>query len=215
MPGRNAPPGVYPGTRAERVAASILSFLAKTRIWNYISTTDENYRFAYPILQPPTNRYIAEMKNTHWLVSSKRLLLGAVFFAGALSSAQAGEGRCLVIHVPQESPQSFKQALNIANNLPKQLGADAARVEIVAQGSGLNLLTEGSPEAERIKSLAVQSEETMGGGTQFSACAATIAGIKKRTGKDPVLLDGVQIVRPGAVARIMDLQEQGCSYIRI
>jgi intracellular sulfur oxidation DsrE/DsrF family protein len=155
------------------------------------------------------------MNKRLWLANPRFLLLGALALLAVLSTAQAQEGRCLVIHVPQESPDAFKQALNIANNLPKQLGADAARVEIVAQGPGLKLLTEGSPEAERIKSLAALSEETMGGGTQFSACAATIAGIKKKTGKEPVLLEGVKVVHPGAVVRIMELQEQGCSYIRI
>ena len=149
------------------------------------------------------------------LIDSTLPLLGSLLLAASLSTAQAEEGRCLIVHVPQESPKTFKQALNIANNLPKQLGADAAYVEIVAQGPGLKLLTQGSPEAARIKSLVMQSGETMGGGTKFSACAATMAGIKKRTGKEPVLLEGVEKVHPGAVVRIMQLQEKGCSYIRI
>jgi len=141
--------------------------------------------------------------------------IAAGLLAGSLSTAWAGDDRCLIVHVPQESPKAFKQAINIANNIPKQLGADSVKVEIVAQGPGLKLLTKGSPEAERIQGLAMLSENTLGGGTQFSACAATMAGIKKRTGKEPVLLEGVQKVEPGAVARIIELQEKGCSYIRI
>lgn len=121
------------------------------------------------------------------------------------SSAWAEEGHCLFVHVPQDDPKSWKQAVNIANNIPKQLGADSVMVEVVAQGPGLKLLTKGSPETERIKSLALLSENTMGGGTKFSARAATMAGIKKRTGKEPVLLEGVGVVHPGAVARIMEL----------
>ena len=138
-----------------------------------------------------------------------------MLLVSSLSTAWADGGRCLIVHVPQEDPQAFKQAINIANNIPKQLGADTVRVEIVAQGPGLKLLTKESPEAERIKSLALLSEDTLGGGTTFSACAATMAGIKAKTGKEPELLEGVKKVEPGAVARIMDLQEQGCSYIRI
>jgi intracellular sulfur oxidation DsrE/DsrF family protein len=131
-------------------------------------------------------------------------------------TAQAEEGRCLIVHVPQESPETFKQALNIANNLPKQLGADAARVYVIAQGPGLKLLTKGSPEAERIKSLAASADQTIGGGTEFLACAATIAGIKKRTGKEPELAEGVEVTHPGAVAKVMDLHyKEGCAYIRI
>jgi intracellular sulfur oxidation DsrE/DsrF family protein len=136
-----------------------------------------------------------------------------MFFATGIASA--GEGQCLVIHVPQEDAKAFKQAINIANNLPKQLGADAVRVEIVAQGPGLKLLTKGSPETDRIKSLAAMGDQTMGGGTTFSACAATMAGIKKKTGKEPELIEGVGVTSPGAVARILELDKEGCTYIRI
>ena len=144
-----------------------------------------------------------------------RIALLAALMTLLLSTASAEQERCLIVHVPQEDPKAFKQAINIANNIPKQMGADAVTVEVVAQGPGLKLLSQGSPETERIKSLALLSENTLGGGTKFSACAATMAGIKKRTGKEPVLLDGVGKVEPGAVARIMELQEQGCTYIRI
>ena len=145
----------------------------------------------------------------------KQIAMAAMMLGTAFSNAWADSGRCLIVHVPQEDPKAFKQAINIANNIPKQMGADSVKVEIVAQGPGLKLLTKGRPESERIKSLAMLSENTLGGGTQFSACAATMAGIKKRTGKEPLLLEGVNKVEPGAVARIMELQEKGCSYIRI
>lgn len=152
------------------------------------------------------------MKSTCTGISAA-LLAGLMFFA--TGNASAGEGQCLIIHVPQEDAKAFKQAINIANNLPKQLGADAVRVEIVAQGPGLKLLTKGSPETERIKSLAAMGDQTMGGGTTFSACAATMAGIKKKTGKEPVLIEGVGVTSPGAVARILELHKEGCAYIRI
>lgn len=141
------------------------------------------------------------------------LLAGLMFLAAG--PAVADDGQCLVIHVPQEDAKAFKQAINIANNLPKQLGPDAVRVEVVAQGPGLKLFTKGSPETDRIKSLAAMGDQTMGGGTKFSACAATIAGIKKRTGKEPELIEGVGITSPGAVARILELHKEGCAYIRI
>ena len=141
-----------------------------------------------------------------------------IFFAGLMSMtffAQAEEKQCLTIHIPQESPVAFKQAINIANNLPKQLGEGVVDVEILAQGPGLKLLTKGSPETDRISSLIEQGKSTMDGGTKFKACAATIAGIKKRTGKEPVLIDGVEITYPGAVARVLENHKRGCAYIRI
>lgn len=134
---------------------------------------------------------------------------------GSGVTVQAGEAQCLMVHVPQNSPAAFKQALNIANNVPKQLGVDAVRIEVIAQGPGLKLFTKGSPEAKRIKSLAEHAEQTIGGGVKFSACAATIKGIKRKTGKEPQILEGVGVVHPGAVARILELHKQGCAYIRI
>lgn len=134
---------------------------------------------------------------------------------GASLTAQADETQCLVVHVPQDSPAAFKQALNIANNVPKQMGVDAVRIEIIAQGPGLKLFTKGSPETKRIKSLASVAEQTMGGGVKFSACAATIKGIKKKTGKAPQLVEGVGVVEPGAIARIIELNKEGCAYVRI
>lgn len=145
----------------------------------------------------------------------KIAILGIILTTWLSTTVLAEESQCLTIHVPQESPAAFKQAINIANNIPKQLGEDAVSVEIVAQGPGLKLFTKGSPETDRIKSLAIQGEGTMGGGTKFSACAATMAGIKKKTGKEPELVEGVTVTHPGAVARILELDKQGCTYIRI
>ena len=150
------------------------------------------------------------MKFLKHIISFMLLLLTGVGF-----SAQAEKAQCLMIHVPQGDAKAFKQAINIANNIPKQLGVDTVTVEIIAQGPGLKLLEKGSPEKERIQSLIIQSEDTMGGGTKFSACAATIAGIKKRTGKEPELIEGVGVTHPGAVARILELSKEGCTYIRI
>ena len=146
---------------------------------------------------------------------TKVISVAALLAAGVASTAQAKESQCLMIHVPQADPVAFKQAINIANNIPKQLGADAVRIEVIAQGPGLKLFTKGSPETERIKSLAAMGDQTMGGGTKFSACAATMKGIKKKTGKEPVLIEGVSVTHPGAVARILELYKEGCAYIRI
>lgn len=141
-------------------------------------------------------------------------ILASTLIVLPVFSVQAEGPRCLVVHVPDSSPAAFKQAINIMNNVPKQLGPDNIRIELVAQGPGLSLLTKGSSEAARIKSAIVQGEATLGGGVQFSACGTTIASIKKKTGKAPELLEGIKIV-PGGVVRVMELHEQGCSYIRI
>jgi intracellular sulfur oxidation DsrE/DsrF family protein len=167
------------------------------------------------LLEKHRNRRMVIM-SLHYRARKLFPVLALSILASWSLTALAEEGRCLIIHVPQESADGFNQALNIANNLPKQLGADAARVYVIAQGPGLKLLTRGSPEAERIKSLAASADQTMGGGTEFLACAATIAGIKARTGKEPELAEGVEVTHPGGVAKVMDLHYgEGCAYIRI
>jgi len=136
----------------------------------------------------------------------KMPLLAFITLLLALSAAQAQEVRKLVIHVPQDDPKSMKQALNIASNVPKALGMDNVIVEVVAQGPGLKLLTKQSPMAERVTSLALQD-------VTFSACGNTMDAIAHKTGKKPVLLEGVVRV-PAGVIRVMELQEQGYSYVR-
>ncbi len=47
----------------------------------------------------------------------------------------------------------------------------------------------------------------------FSACKNTMNKMEKKSGKAITLVDGVQVVQAG-VLRIMELQEQGYSYVR-
>jgi len=137
-------------------------------------------------------------------------LLAVALVALPLVSAQASDQPFkyrLIIHVTQYDKAIFKQVLNMANNVPKQVGVDNIQMEVVAQGPGLALLEEGSPEAKRIASLVPYDN------IKFSACGATIKGIKKHQKRDVVLLPDVRIV-PGGVVRVMDLQNKGWAYIR-
>ena len=133
-------------------------------------------------------------------------LLISLALSLSVATAQADEVRKLVIHVPQDDPKSMVQALNMASNVPKALGMDNVIVEIVAQGPGLKLLTMESDHAERVQSLAMHD-------VKFSACGNTMAAVARKTGKEPVLLEGVQKVQAGVI-RVMELEEQGYSYVR-
>jgi len=112
----------------------------------------------------------------------------------------------LVIQVSTDQVRTQTIALNNAINLQKLYGMDNVIIEVVAYGPGLNLLTTESSAASRVKSLAAQD-------ITFSACQNTMDAVMKKTGKLPVLLEGVKTVNAG-VARIMELQEQGYAYIR-
>ena len=130
-------------------------------------------------------------------------LVGTV---GVVRAADMEPAHKVVIQVSTDDARTQKIALNNAVNLQKDYGMDNVKIEIVAYGPGLSLLTEKSSEAKRVESLATQN-------IRFSACANTMKGIEKRTGKEPKLIDGVEVV-PAGVGRIMELQEQGYAYIR-
>ena len=137
----------------------------------------------------------------------KRLALVAIIPALlGLSSVSQAETRKVVIQVSSADKGVQKLAINNAVNVQKALGMDNVVVEVVAYGPGLSILTAKSKQAPRISSLATQ-------GVKFSACGNTIKAVTRKKGKAPVLAKGVNVV-PAGVIRIMDLQEQGYSYIK-
>ena len=147
-------------------------------------------------------------KDSRCLAFCKLWLLLVVLsaFAGWTSAVQAQDQAVhkVVIQVSHPDPAEHKIALNMASNLQRLYGLDNVEIEIVAFGRGLAILTPKSPEALRVKSLAMQN-------VKFSACANTMAKIERKTGKKPTLTEGVGIV-PAGVARIIELQEQGYAY---
>ncbi|WP_455220888.1 DsrE family protein [Kaarinaea lacus] len=137
------------------------------------------------------------------------VLMSFIMLAGMATSAVAADGDTkhkLVIQVSSSDETTQKIALNNAVNLQKMYGMDNVAIEVVAYGPGLGLLTTKSKESARVKSLAMQN-------ITFSACGNTMAKIEKKTGKKPQLTEGVGTVKAG-VARIMELQEEGYSYLR-
>lgn len=112
----------------------------------------------------------------------------------------------VVIQVSTDDPLTQRIALNNAVNLQKEFGQDNVRIEVVAYGPGLGLLTQKSEYSERVPSLAKQ-------GIRFSACHNTMEAVEQKTGHMPMLLDGVEEV-PSGVARVAELQEQGYAYVR-
>lgn len=129
-----------------------------------------------------------------------------ILFAIATGAHADGAKHKLVIQVSTDDPRTQTIAMNNAVNLQKLYGVDNVDIEIVGYGPGLSMLTAKSDNAGRVKSLAVQD-------IKFSACMNTMNKVKKKKGKMPKLAEGVGTVQAG-VARIMELQEKGYSYIR-
>ena len=136
------------------------------------------------------------------------ILLAAIVATGCAATGGAQDDtRKVVIQVSSKDPLTQKIALNNAANVLKELGPGNVKVEIVAYGPGLSILTKKSKNSARVASMAFNED------IQFSACNNTMKKIMKKKGKKPGLTKGVKIV-PAGVVRIMELQEKGYSYIR-
>ncbi len=140
-------------------------------------------------------------------------LLSLVFIAslfllnGCATAPQSDGVHRVVIQISTDDPRAQTIALNNAVNLQKKYGPGNVQVEFVAYGPGISMILPTGKQARRVRNLAMHDEFT------FSACNNTLSKIKKRSGKTPRLIDGVGVV-PMGVVRVVELQEQGYSYIR-
>ncbi len=134
------------------------------------------------------------------------LAMMLLMLVGTAPALAGDEIHKLVIQVSTDDVRTQNIAMNNAVNLQKALGQDNIIIEIVAYGPGLTMLTSKSPASKRVPNLAMQD-------ITFSACGNTKTTIEEKSGKEVVLVEGVQIVQAG-VLRIMELQEQGYAYIR-
>ena len=144
-----------------------------------------------------------------------RRIATATLLALALASpAFAGEAKHrLAIHVDQNDPQVMNLALNNATNVIEYYRAknEDVDVDIVTYGPGLHMLrADTSPVQDRLKRL---KEMAFPSKVQFSACNNTKQGMEKTEGKAISVVSDATIV-PSGVVRIMELQEQGWSYVR-
>ena len=145
-----------------------------------------------------------------------RLIATAALLSLALiGNAVAGEGKAhrIAIQVDQNDPQVMNMALNNANNVIDYFRGrnENVDVEIVTYGPGLHMLrADTSPVKDRIKRL---KDTAFSGTIQFSACNNTKQGMEKAEGHTIALLPEATVV-PSGVVRLMELQEQGFSYVR-
>jgi len=133
-------------------------------------------------------------------------------FASA-SPAADGKPHRIAIQVDQNDPQVMNLALNNATNVIEYYRArnEDVDVDIVTYGPGLHMLrADTSPVQDRIKRL---KDMAFPGKIQFSACNITKQGMEKTEGHAISILPDATIV-PSGVVRLMELQEQGWSYVR-
>jgi intracellular sulfur oxidation DsrE/DsrF family protein len=117
----------------------------------------------------------------------------------------------LAVQVNVNDPAVMNLALNNVSNIVQyydKLG-QKVEIEVVAFGPGLHMLRDDtSPVKERIQSMS----ETMPQ-LAFSACGNTRENMTRAESKDIPLISQAKVVKAGVV-RLMELQEQGWSYLR-
>ena len=145
------------------------------------------------------------------LIILPMLILTALFVTATAPAYAQGKSHKVAIHVDENDAQRMNMALNNAQNVNKYYEAkgEKVQIEIVAYGPGLNMLREDkSPVKERIAAMSLEM-----GNLSFAACGNTRAKMKKKEGMDIKLVSEAKVV-PSGVVRLMELQEQGWSYIR-
>ena len=119
----------------------------------------------------------------------------------------------LALHVDQNDAAVINLALNNVTNVIEYYRAkgESVEVDLVAYGPGLNMLrTDKSTVQERVKQL---KDLAFPGKIQFSACNNTKVNMEKAEGHAITLLPEATLVDAGVV-QLMELQEQGWSYVR-
>ena len=117
----------------------------------------------------------------------------------------------LILQVNSNEPAMMNLALNNASNVVhyyKDLGQKVS-IEVVTFGPGLHMLRDDtSPVKARIEEMALSAPEV-----SFKACGNTQERMHKAENKDIPIVRQAEVVKSGVV-RVMELQEQGWTYVK-
>ncbi|UWU94958.1 hypothetical protein [Bradyrhizobium sp. CB1015] len=143
--------------------------------------------------------------------TSKQTPATRAALAQATKSEIAKKPHQLVLQVNSNDPAMMNLTLNNATNVAqyyRDLG-EPVSIEVVTFGPGLHMLRDDtSPVKPRIEVLAMSNPEI-----SFKACGNTQENMRKAENKDINLIPQATVVKSGVV-RVMELQEQGWSYVK-
>jgi hypothetical protein len=115
----------------------------------------------------------------------------------------------VVIQIDSADPALMNLALNNADNMRKYYTekGEKIEIEIVAFGDGLRMMrSDTSPVKDRLAALSHS-------GVKFSGCNNTLLNQSRQEGHELTLLPETKLV-PTGVARIVELEEAGWTYLR-
>jgi len=129
----------------------------------------------------------------------------------ATAVKESGQAKVL-FHLHSAEPKKVEEALIDVESLMKYYREAGlkARVELVANGDGINLLRRDTTRyADKIRELQQEYPNLV-----FVACQNTINRLKQEKGVSANLLPGTVVIDSG-VAQIMRRQQQGWAYIQV
>jgi intracellular sulfur oxidation DsrE/DsrF family protein len=159
-----------------------------------------------------TTTLLATTLLTTTLLTTGPALAQSAAAATGHAEVSAKKHHRVVIQVSENDPKVMNLALNNAENLQRfyaQRG-ETVQIEIVAYGPGLAMVrADASPVKDRIAALGTGKAQHI----TVSGCENTLQNQSKQEGKPVSLLPEARLV-PTGIARIVELQEQGWTYIR-
>ena len=117
----------------------------------------------------------------------------------------------VVIQISENDPATMNTALNNAENLTRfyETKGEPIQIEFVAYGPGLSMVRgDTSPVKERLARMSRSMKNVT-----FSGCGNTLAKESKRESKKITLLPEAHLV-PSGIVRIVQLEEEGWTYVR-
>ncbi len=132
-------------------------------------------------------------------------------FARMTPAAAKDKEHRLILQVNTNDPAAMNLALNNAMNVTqyyRKLG-EKVKIEVITFGPGLHMLRDDtSPVKARIETMALSTPEV-----SFKACGNTQENMHMAENKDIPIVPQAQVVKSGVV-RVMELEEQGWTYVK-
>ena len=166
--------------------------------------------------QPTEPKQRAAAHNPHTIThpakpSAKAQMRNQSAFARKAPAAAKDKEHRLILQVNTNDAAAMNLALNNAMNVTqhyKDLG-EKVRIEVVTFGPGLHMLRDDtSPVKARIETMALSTPEV-----SFKACGNTQENMHKAEKKEIPIIPQAQVVKSGVV-RVMELEEQGWTYVK-